>query len=65
MPVLGQGRGQGQKKSARQRGQAPEAPAAGRGAPIEHLIAPEDECYVCFNAYEQPTITSCGHWFCR
>ena len=34
-------------------------------APDESLIAPLEECSVCLNGLERPTITPCAHWFCR
>ena len=40
------------------------APAAA-AAPDESLVAPQEECSVCLNGFERPTITPCGHWFCR
>ena len=42
--------------------EAARAPAA---APDESLVAPQEECSVCLNGFERPTITPCGHWFCR
>ncbi|CAL5222943.1 g5380 [Coccomyxa viridis] len=39
--------------------------AAGEAAPDEGLIASDEECSVCLNAFERPTITPCSHWFCR
>jgi superfamily II DNA or RNA helicase len=31
-----------------------------------NLRAPNDDvCAVCMEGYEQPTLTSCQHWFCR
>ena len=53
----------------------PEAPAGGSGggggsggsASItvdESLVAPEEECPICMDAYEEPTVTTCNHWFC-
>ena len=63
MPNLEQGRG---RKRAREDDGAAEAPAAeGEAAPDAGLIAPDEECAVCLNAFERPTITPCGHWFCR
>ena len=54
----------------------PEAPAGGSGggggsggsASItvdESLVAPEEECPICMDAYEEPTVTTCNHWFCK
>ena len=31
----------------------------------ENLVAPAGECSICLDAYEQPAITTCGHWFCK
>ena len=57
--------GQGRKR-ARMESNAAEAPAvAAEAAPDEGLLAPDEECSVCLNAFERPTITPCSHWFCR
>lgn len=29
------------------------------------LVAPLEECPICFNELERPTRTPCQHWFCR
>ena len=63
MPNLEQGQG---RKRARQEDDAAKAPAVAGGAmQDEGLIAPDEECSVCLNAFERPTITPCSHWFCR
>ena len=54
------------RKRAREEDNAAQAPAtAGEAAPDEGLLAPDEECSVCLNAFERPTITPCSHWFCR
>ena len=35
------------------------------GAGDARLVAPQEECSVCLNDFERPTITPCSHWFCR
>ena len=30
----------------------------------QDLIAPPDDCAICFNQYERPVMTPCRHWFC-
>ncbi len=63
MPNLEQGPG---RKRVREEACAAEAPAAaGEAAPDKGLIAPDEECSVCLNAFERPNITPCSHWFCR
>ena len=42
-----------------------ETPQGANAAPDESLIAPLEECSVCLNGFERPTITPCAHWFCR
>ena len=35
--------------------------------PDASLVAPHDEedvCPICMNEYDQPTMTTCNHWFC-
>ena len=29
------------------------------------LVAPLDDCPICFNELERPTRTPCLHWYCR
>ncbi|PSC76011.1 helicase-like transcription factor isoform B [Micractinium conductrix] len=29
------------------------------------LVAPDEECAICIDMLEQPTLTPCDHWFCR
>lgn len=62
VPDLRQGTGQ-------RAGEAAKASAAGKApanaAPDESLVAPVEECSVCLNDFERPSITTCGHWFCR
>ena len=62
MPDVGPG-------AALRRAAKAEAPAEALegtdAAPDETLIAPLEECSVCLNGFERPTITPCAHWFCR
>ena len=30
-----------------------------------NLVAPLEECPICFNVLERPTRTACQHWYCR
>ena len=63
MPNFEQGH---RRKRVRREEDAGEPPAtAGEAAPDEGLLAPDEECSVCLNAFERPTITPCSHWFCR
>ena len=40
----------------------------GTRAPDFSLVAPHgndgEDCPICMNAYDQPTMTTCNHWFC-
>jgi hypothetical protein len=32
----------------------------------ESLVAPADEeCAICMDAYEEPAVTTCNHWYCK
>ena len=42
-----------------------EAPEGADTTPDESLVAPLEECSVCLNGFERPTMTTCAHWFCR
>lgn len=45
---------------------APAKPLGGaNAAPDGSLVAPLEECSVCLNGFERPTIIPCNHWFCR
>ena len=47
-------------------GMMPAKVALAVAAPDKDLMAPELEgCSICLNFLEQPTITPCGHWFCK
>ncbi|KAI7843193.1 hypothetical protein COHA_003176 [Chlorella ohadii] len=42
------------------------ADGAGGMAPMDHsLVAPDEECSICLDVLENPTVTACMHWFCR
>ncbi len=54
------------RKAARRANKAAEASAAAGGdAPDAGLIAPDEDCSVCLNAFEWRTIMPCSHWFCK
>ena len=47
---------------------APEEASAAQaeaGFPDKSLLAPQEECSICLNSFERPTVTPCSHWFCR
>lgn len=43
-------------------GTAPSPPRARH--PDPRLVCPDGECPICYNAFEDPAVTPCGHWFC-
>ena len=49
------------------RGQAGAAAAQPTEAALDRslLVAPLEECPICLNGFERPSITPCSHWFCR
>ena len=62
MPDVGPGAA---LRRAAKAGAPAKAPEGTDAAPDETLIAPLEECSVCLNGFERPTIRPCAHWFCR
>ncbi|KAK3264219.1 hypothetical protein CYMTET_27027, partial [Cymbomonas tetramitiformis] len=53
------------KKADLEMKQAEDKQAEGTEAPNPKLVCPvENECPICLEAPEQPTLTPCSHWFC-
>lgn len=32
---------------------------------VEHLLQQKCECPICFNIFQDPYLTKCGHTFCK
>ena len=67
MPSLEQEHGRKRARVENDAAGAPTVAPAGEreAATLDGLIAPNEECAVCLNPLERPTITPCSHWFCR
>ena len=52
------------RRTAKAKASAKESQGADT-AQDESLVAPLEECSVCLNGFERPTMTPCAHWFCR